>query len=163
MIVNSLLLALKFFLFLLFLPKRLWACQIFNAYPNCEDGVYNNRLAILRDMSIFCSIFAYSTCILNLLFQMFVVVLFLALKEIEGRCCTKVLWLVGKKAVVLKRRVRSSVQSFDLGIRSSITIFFASGLTLLVVVPASVARFATRLVVFVLVLALTTLQTSTFI
>jgi hypothetical protein len=67
-------------------------------------------------MSIFCSIFAYSTCILNLLFQMFVVVLFLALKEIEGRCCTKVLWLVGKKAVVLKRRVRSSVQSFDLGI-----------------------------------------------
>ena len=58
-------------------------------------------------MSIFCSIFAYSTCILNLLFQMFVVVLFLALKEIEGRCCTKVLWLVGKKAVILKRRVRS--------------------------------------------------------
>ena len=70
-------------------------------------------------MSIFCSIFAYSTCILNLLFQMFVVVLFLALKEIEGRCCTKVLWLVGKKAVVLKRRVRSSVASFDLGIRTS--------------------------------------------
>ena len=69
--------------------------------------MYNNELAILRDMSIFCSIFAYSTCILNLLFQIFVVVLFLALKEIEGRCCTKVLWLVGKKAVVLKRRVRS--------------------------------------------------------
>ena len=70
-------------------------------------------------MSIYCSIFAYSTCILNLLFQTFVVVLFLALKEIEGRCCTKVLWLVGKKAVVLKRRVRSSVRSFDLGIRTS--------------------------------------------